>query len=164
MTRWAETSDFQDRLTAVADQTEAMLESLLTSTPLPGETRRPARFMEAMRYASLGGGNDLCAVIAMRRADEDGVHIVARQSLLETLRARQPDGLRRRAGGGGGIDDEHGAQQVAGLQIARKRLAPPAKPDDRGAQHGQAPALRAAQWSGTLTASAPACPAAMVAS
>ena len=73
MTRWAETSDFQDRLTAVADQTEAMLESLLTSTPLPGETRRPARFMEAMRYASLGGGKRLRPFLMVETARLFGI-------------------------------------------------------------------------------------------
>ncbi len=59
MTRGAEASTFQDRLTAVADATERMLDALLQSTPLPGETVRPPRFMEAMRYASLGGGKRL---------------------------------------------------------------------------------------------------------
>ncbi len=59
MTRGAEASDFQERLTAVADATERTLDSLLHAAPLPGETARPARFMEAMRYASLGGGKRL---------------------------------------------------------------------------------------------------------
>ena len=59
MTRWADSGEFQDRLTAVADATERMLEVLLADTPLPGEITRPGRFMTAMRYASLGGGKRL---------------------------------------------------------------------------------------------------------
>lgn len=59
MTRSAETSEFSERLSAVADDTERMLESLLGDTLLPGEVARPARFMTAMRYASLGGGKRL---------------------------------------------------------------------------------------------------------
>jgi farnesyl diphosphate synthase len=59
MTRWAENGEFQERLNAVAEATERMLERLLSDTPLPGETARPARFMDAMRYASLGGGKRL---------------------------------------------------------------------------------------------------------
>ncbi|WP_158810586.1 polyprenyl synthetase family protein [Beijerinckia sp. L45] len=73
MTRWAESSDFQERLTAVADATERMLESLLSSTPLPGETARPARFMEAMRYASLGGGKRLRPFLMVETARLFGV-------------------------------------------------------------------------------------------
>ena len=59
MTRWAESHDFPERLTAVADATERMLEALLCDAPLPGEEARPVRFMAAMRYATLGGGKRL---------------------------------------------------------------------------------------------------------
>ncbi len=59
MTRWAESDDFPERLTIVADATERMLEALLSDAPLPGEEARPARFMAAMRYAALGGGKRL---------------------------------------------------------------------------------------------------------
>jgi len=47
---------FQDRLGQVAEQTEALLDQLLASTPVDGERARPARLLDAMRYASLGGG------------------------------------------------------------------------------------------------------------
>jgi farnesyl diphosphate synthase len=47
---------FLARLDAVAAETEALLDSLLAATALEGETSRPARLVEAMRYASLGGG------------------------------------------------------------------------------------------------------------
>jgi farnesyl diphosphate synthase len=49
-------SPFLARLDAVAAETEALLDRLLASTPVDGETSRPARLMEAMRYSSLGGG------------------------------------------------------------------------------------------------------------
>jgi farnesyl diphosphate synthase len=47
---------FQDRLGQVAEETEALLDRLLASTPVDGERARPARLLDAMRYASLGGG------------------------------------------------------------------------------------------------------------
>jgi farnesyl diphosphate synthase len=47
---------FQDRLAQVAEETEALLDRLLASTTVDGERARPARLLDAMRYASLGGG------------------------------------------------------------------------------------------------------------
>ena len=73
MTRGAEASIFQDRLTAVADATERMLDALLQPAPLPGETARPPRFMEAMRYASLGGGKRLRPFLMVETARLFGV-------------------------------------------------------------------------------------------
>ncbi len=49
-------SPFLSRLDAVAADIEALLDRLLTATPADGELSRPARLIEAMRYASLGGG------------------------------------------------------------------------------------------------------------
>jgi len=49
-------SPFLSRLDAVAADIEALLDRLLTATPAAGELSRPARLIEAMRYASLGGG------------------------------------------------------------------------------------------------------------
>src|SRR6266702_2807153 len=49
-------SPFLARLDAVAAEIEALLDRLLASAPAAGERNRPARLMEAMRYASLGGG------------------------------------------------------------------------------------------------------------
>jgi farnesyl diphosphate synthase len=49
-------SPFLARLDAVATETEALLDRLLAATPAEGETSRPARLIEAMRYSSLGGG------------------------------------------------------------------------------------------------------------
>ena len=65
--------DFQTRLTHVAEATERMLESLLTDTPLPGELVRPARFMEAMRYATLAGGKRLRPFLMVETARLFGV-------------------------------------------------------------------------------------------
>jgi farnesyl diphosphate synthase len=51
--------DFRARLDRNADATEALLDGLLRPDPLPGEIARPARLLEAMRYAMLGGGKRL---------------------------------------------------------------------------------------------------------
>jgi farnesyl diphosphate synthase len=50
------TSSFLSRLDAVAAETETLLDRLLAAAPVDGETARPARLIEAMRYACLGGG------------------------------------------------------------------------------------------------------------
>ncbi len=73
MTRYAESSEFQDRLTAVAETTERMLGSLLGDAILPGETVRPARFMDAMRYAAMGGGKRLRPFLLVETARLFGV-------------------------------------------------------------------------------------------
>src|ERR1700685_4030710 len=52
----AKNSPFLTRLDAVAAETETLLDHLLAGKPAEGETSRPARLIEAMRYASLGGG------------------------------------------------------------------------------------------------------------
>ena len=51
MTGGTRASEFEARLLEAADATERMLDSLLTLALLPGETVRPPRFLEAMRYA-----------------------------------------------------------------------------------------------------------------
>src|SRR5579884_4488372 len=52
----AKGTPFLSRLDAVAADTEALLDRLLAPAPAPGEVARPGRLIEAMRYASLGGG------------------------------------------------------------------------------------------------------------
>jgi farnesyl diphosphate synthase len=47
---------FLQHLDAAAKEIESVLEKLLSTAPLEGELRRPARLIEAMRYSSLGGG------------------------------------------------------------------------------------------------------------
>ncbi len=49
-------ADFNARLTAVAAETDALLDRLLGELPAAGETARPSRLLAAMRYAALGGG------------------------------------------------------------------------------------------------------------
>jgi farnesyl diphosphate synthase len=50
---------FFARLEATAKDIEILLDQLLSTTPAPGESARPARLIEAMRYSSLGGGKRL---------------------------------------------------------------------------------------------------------
>ncbi|MCO6188123.1 polyprenyl synthetase family protein [Rhizobium sp. L1K21] len=47
---------FADRLAARASAVEAMLNAILTETPLEGETARPAHLLSAMRHGVLNGG------------------------------------------------------------------------------------------------------------
>jgi farnesyl diphosphate synthase len=47
---------FLTRLEATAKEVDDLLDQLLTTTPVAGETARPTRLMEAIRYSSLGGG------------------------------------------------------------------------------------------------------------
>jgi farnesyl diphosphate synthase len=50
------TDRFKQSLDQVAADTEGLLDRLLAVKPVPGELARPVRLLEAMRYASLGGG------------------------------------------------------------------------------------------------------------
>jgi farnesyl diphosphate synthase len=52
----ANNSSFVLRLHATAKDIEDLLDRLLAATPMDGEISRPARLVEAMRYASLNGG------------------------------------------------------------------------------------------------------------
>ena len=56
MTDMNDKSPFLTRLDLVAAETEALLDRLLAAAPIDGEMSRPARVIEAMRYASLNGG------------------------------------------------------------------------------------------------------------
>jgi farnesyl diphosphate synthase len=49
-------AQFEKRLGEIAALTETLLDRLLDPGPAAGERARPARLLEAMRYASLGGG------------------------------------------------------------------------------------------------------------
>jgi len=66
-------AEFQERLSLVAQATETMLDALITTAVLPGETLRPPRFVEAMRYASLGGGKRLRPFLMLETARLFGV-------------------------------------------------------------------------------------------
>ena len=59
---------FQKRLTEAAERVEALLETLLTDAPRPGETARPERLMAAMRWGVLGGGKRLRPFLTIETA------------------------------------------------------------------------------------------------
>jgi len=61
-------SQFRQRLDQVAADTESLLDRLLGSTTLDGERARPQRVMDAMRYASLGGGKRLRPFLVVETA------------------------------------------------------------------------------------------------
>jgi farnesyl diphosphate synthase len=66
-------SPFLTRLDAVAAETEALLEKLLATTAAEGESSRPARLIEAMRYSSLGGGKRFRPFLVVESAALFGV-------------------------------------------------------------------------------------------
>ncbi len=66
-------AEFARRLTEAATATEALLELLLRPQTLQGEIARPARLLEAMRYATLGGGKRLRPFLVMESARLLGV-------------------------------------------------------------------------------------------
>jgi len=73
MDREAAGRQFRERLDHVAQATESMLGRLLSVDPLPGETARPPRLVEAMRYAALGGGKRLRPFLVVETARLFGV-------------------------------------------------------------------------------------------
>ncbi|HVV61733.1 MAG TPA: farnesyl diphosphate synthase [Pseudolabrys sp.] len=69
----ASSSSFAARLDAAAAETDALLDRLLGERPAPGETLRPARLVEAMRYATLSGGKRLRPFLLVETAALFGV-------------------------------------------------------------------------------------------
>ena len=65
--------DFAGRLAAVAADVGALLDDLLTAPPLAGEIARPARLVEAMRHAAIGGGKRLRPFLVVEAAALFGV-------------------------------------------------------------------------------------------
>ena len=61
-------AEFQARLSSVADAIEATLDHLLSSQPLADEITRPTRLLDAMRYATLGGGKRLRPFLVVETA------------------------------------------------------------------------------------------------
>jgi farnesyl diphosphate synthase len=61
-------SDFEARLAGAATEVEALLQKLLSPALEPGEVARPARLLEAMRYAVLAGGKRLRPFLVMETA------------------------------------------------------------------------------------------------
>src|SRR5882672_11351509 len=66
-------NSFLSRLTAVAADTEALLDRLMAAGPLDGERSRPARLLAAMRYVSLGGGKRFRPFLVVESASLFGV-------------------------------------------------------------------------------------------
>jgi farnesyl diphosphate synthase len=84
----AAAAEFGTRLNAVADATEQMLDQLLGPSVLPGETARPERFLQAMRYASLGGGKRLrpfLLIEAARLFGAEGEGVLRAAAALEMI-------------------------------------------------------------------------------
>jgi farnesyl diphosphate synthase len=69
----ARADEFRRRLDHAAEATEAALEALLGPVALPGEITRPTRLLEAMRYATLGGGKRLRPFLVIESARLFGV-------------------------------------------------------------------------------------------
>src|ERR1700730_16025548 len=63
-----EDSAFAARLAESQAGIERELETLLSVEPKPGEPARPKRLMEAMRYATLGGGKRLRPFLTVETA------------------------------------------------------------------------------------------------
>jgi farnesyl diphosphate synthase len=69
----AKNDTFTSSLDAVAADTEALLERLLSSAPAEGELSRPTRLIEAMRYSSLNGGKRFRPFLVVESANLFGV-------------------------------------------------------------------------------------------
>jgi len=72
-------AEFQDRLNQVAKDAESLLDHLLNEVPAGDELARPARLLDAMRYASLGAGKRFRPFLVVESASLFGV---ARQQAL----------------------------------------------------------------------------------
>ena len=59
---------FKRSLATVAADTEALLKRLQSTGPAPGEPMRPPRLIDAMRYASLGGGKRIRPFLVVETA------------------------------------------------------------------------------------------------
>jgi farnesyl diphosphate synthase len=64
---------FPNRLDETAAQTEKLLDELLSQTAVAGEISRPRRLLDAMRYASLGGGKRFRPFLVVESASLFGV-------------------------------------------------------------------------------------------
>ena len=65
--------DFHTGLASAAAATEALLAELVVAAPAPGEAPRPARLVEAMRYAALGPGKRLRPFLLIESARLFGI-------------------------------------------------------------------------------------------
>jgi farnesyl diphosphate synthase len=67
------TEQFQDRLSEVAKDTEALLDRLLGPAALDGEIARPVRLLDSMRYAGLGAGKRFRPFLVVESASLFGI-------------------------------------------------------------------------------------------
>jgi farnesyl diphosphate synthase len=67
--RLGEDADFSAALTAVAADTEDLLQKLLDPAALAGERTRPQRLLDAMRHAALNGGKRFRPFLVVAAAD-----------------------------------------------------------------------------------------------
>jgi farnesyl diphosphate synthase len=74
------TDRFKQSLDQVAANTEDLLDRLLAPQPASGELSRPTRLLDAMRYASLGGGKRIRPFLVVETAKLFGVP--RRQALM----------------------------------------------------------------------------------
>ena len=108
--------DFAKRLDQTAEDTEALLEKLLSDALLPDEIARPKRLMDAMRYSSLGGGKRLrpflvvesaavfevdrnSALLALQRATHATLHLLANELVDLDLTSSEINALANLADG-----------------------------------------------------------------
>ena len=79
---------FEGRLAAAGETIEGTLRDLLGSDLLPGEIARPARLIEAMRYATLSGGKRLRPFLTIETArlfGTSGVGVLRAGSAVELI-------------------------------------------------------------------------------
>jgi farnesyl diphosphate synthase len=82
------TAQFQERLEAVAKDTEKLLDDLLGSKPVRDEIGRPDRLLEAVRYAALGAGKRFRPFLVVESAALFGVartHALMAGAALECI-------------------------------------------------------------------------------
>ena len=81
---------FETRLRQAADATGAALDQLLSPESRPGEVIRPARLLEAMRYAALGPGKRIRPFLTIETArlfGGTGAAVVTAAAALECIHA-----------------------------------------------------------------------------
>ena len=76
--------NFSNRLQAVAEVTEVMLDRLLSTSPRPDESVRPDRLLAAMRYATLAGGKRIRPFLLVESA---GLFAVSDDAVLQAAAA-----------------------------------------------------------------------------
>ena len=119
-------SAFAARLAETGAAIERELDILLGAEPRPGEPARPARLIEAMRYATLGGGKRLrpfLTVETARALGRAGQGSAARRR-RDRMRSRLFADPRRSAGDGRRRPAGAGARRPTAPSTKRRRFSP----------------------------------------